>query len=83
MIIKDSNQFFTKINFATVLLENDPATWTDNEDCKIINNFKVVHDTVESSIKLIGENGKILTKDEEQNQYLVRIVKDYKSRSQF
>lgn len=79
-----SKNFFQKMNFPTEFLGSDPATWNKNESyskcCKIINNLKVVNDTAERGIKLINEYNKILTKDEEQKQFLLQVVKDYKTR---
>lgn len=79
-----SKNFFQKLNFPTEFLESDPATWNKNESyskcCKIINNLKVVNDTAERGIKLINEYNQLLTKDEEQKQFLLQVVKDYKTR---
>lgn len=69
---------------STEFFENDPTTWSKNESYKqcfnIVNKIKVVNDAAERGVKLIGDYNEILTKNENQKQFLLQVVKDYKSR---
>ena len=47
--------------------------------CETIINIEVTNDLAERGVKLMEECSKILTNDEEQKQYLLQIVKKYRS----
>jgi len=68
--------------FDTHFLHDEPEEWINNtaynEGANIVAHIKVVNDTAERGVKLIEEYNSILTKDEEQKQYLLQIVIDYK-----
>lgn len=65
-------------------METDPSTWSNDPSYKecneIIKKLKVVNDTAERGVKLISEYNKILTNNENQKQFLLQVVKDYKTR---
>lgn len=83
-ISNESKTFFDKLSLPTEFLTTDPATWSENFSYKqcleIVKKLKVVNDAAERGIKLISEYNPILTKNEEQKQFLLQVVKDYKSR---
>lgn len=46
---------------------------------KIVSNLLVVNDVAERNIKLIEDYNSILTKDEDQKQYLLQVVNEYRN----
>ena len=69
----------------TEFLHCDVNNWPQNEDNitarKFFKSFRVVNDTAErAGVALIHEYNKMLTKNEEQKQCLLQIVKDYRRR---
>jgi len=62
----------------TAFLGADPDDWerevSFREGLAVINKVKVVNDVAERAVALITEINQILTKDEEQKQYLLQVV---------
>lgn len=56
--------------------------WDENVDfqkgLEIVNTFRVTNDTAERGVKLMEEYNKVLTKNEEQKQYVLQVVEDYR-----
>jgi len=56
--------------------------WDENEDfqkgLEIVNTFRVTNDTTERGEKLMEEYNKVLTKNEDQKQYVLQVVEDYR-----
>jgi len=57
-------------------------TWNDNE-CytdaeRIVKSLKVVNDTAERGVKLIQDYNTMLTKDEEQKQFLLQVIQEHR-----
>lgn len=56
--------------------------WDENVDfqkgLEIVNTFRVINDTAERGVKLMEEYNKVLTKNEEQKQYVLQVVEDYR-----
>ena len=46
----------------------------------IVHQMKVVNDIAERGVRLMDEYNSILTNNEEQKQYLLQVVKEYRSR---
>lgn len=74
-------KFFERLQICTDFLNVDPSQWTERADwqkgyetCKAI---RVVNDVAERGVKLFTDYNNILTKDEEQKQFIVKVVKDY------
>lgn len=44
---------------------------------QIVNDINVVNDTAERAVKLMQDYNPMLTKDEEQKQYILQVVKNY------
>ncbi|KAL4141736.1 hypothetical protein QTP88_004317 [Uroleucon formosanum] len=59
-----------------------PSMWDENVDfqkgLEIVNTFRVINDTAERGVKLMEEYNKVLTKNEEQKQYVLQVVEDYR-----
>lgn len=68
----------------TVFLKNDVETWDDDESYKknkaIVHSMRVVNDIAERGVALMEEYNKLHTNDEQQKQYLLLLVKDYRKR---
>jgi len=65
-------------------LEQHPSMWDENEDfqkgLEIVNTFRVTNDTANRGVKLMDEYNKVLTKNEDQKQYVLQVVEDYRRR---
>ena len=59
-----------------------PQRWKENEDFieakKIVRSLKVINDTAERGVQLITEFNNILTKNEEQKQFLLQVVREHR-----
>ncbi|KYN10007.1 hypothetical protein ALC57_17866, partial [Trachymyrmex cornetzi] len=59
-----------------------PFDWPENEEFKngleTVKKLKVVNDTAERAVKLIQDYNACLTKNEEQKQFILQVVSDYK-----
>lgn len=80
-ISSETNNFFLRFKINTAFLKNDPTSWpTDNNfktALQIVNDINVVNDTAERAVKLMQDYNPMLTKDEEQKQYILQVVKNY------
>ena len=56
--------------------------WDKNEDFQkglnIVNNLHVTNDTAERGVKLMEEYNMVLTKNEDQKQYVLQVIDDYR-----
>jgi hypothetical protein len=81
-VTSSTNIFFRTFHIDTEFLNHEPDSWATNDNFNIafhiVNKLKVVNDAAEQGIKLITEYNNILTKDEEQKQFLLQIVTDYR-----
>ncbi|KAF0767746.1 Uncharacterized protein FWK35_00009585, partial [Aphis craccivora] len=77
--VKKEIEFFVS---NTEFLLNDPSDWSENlsfqNAFKTVSKLKTVNDTAERGIKLIEDYNSILTTNEEQKQYVLQIVSDYR-----
>ena len=66
----------------TEFLLNDPADWSENlsfqNALQMVSKLKTVNDTAERGIKLIEDYNSILTTNEEQKQFVLQVVSDYR-----
>lgn len=78
LITKETLTFFDQFNIKTDFLRNHPNTWPQNNDfqegLKIVKTLKVVNDMAERGVKLITDFNDLLTKDEDQKQYVLQVV---------
>jgi len=83
-ITVDSLKFFTRFNLSTSFLDLEPQLWDTDENYKIgfhmVQQLKVVNDTAERSIKLIEDYNSIITKNEDQKQFLLQVVRNYRQK---
>lgn len=79
-----TKKFFSRFGLKTDFLNAPPSTWEDNEDYKlnrnVVQKIRTVNDTAERGVKLIQEYCSSLTKNEEQRQFALQIVSDYRKR---
>lgn len=73
---------FTRLGLSTSFLEANPASWEDLEDFKtakaIVGALKVVNDHAERGVALVQEFSGLLTKGEEQLQFLLQVVGEHR-----
>ncbi|XP_032457926.1 uncharacterized protein LOC116417301 [Nasonia vitripennis] len=82
-ICKDTYETFRRLKIDTTFLEKNPSKWAKDRNytngLEVVKNLRVVNDTAEREVKLITEFNNLLTKDEKQLQYLLPVIKDYRS----
>lgn len=83
-VLSNTRRFFQITEMTTDFLKNDVETWDDDESYKknkaIVHSMRVVNDIAERGVALMEEYNKLHTNDEEQKQYLLLLVKDYRKR---
>lgn len=76
-----TNTFFTILGLPDSFLSNDPETWSADKNYKsaekIVQSITVVNDAAERGVKLIQDFNTILTKNEEQKQFLLQVVQEH------
>ena len=81
-ISSQSRNFFSRFHISTDFLQKDPSVWETDETYKnaleIIKNLKVVNDSAERGVKLITEYNSLLTKDENNKQFILQVLEDYR-----
>lgn len=82
-VTAETSAFFERFNCSEILHQN-PSTWSENDTFKnaseIVRKLKVVNDTAERGVRLMEEYNQLITKNEDQKQYLLQVVKDYRRR---
>ncbi|XP_025192732.1 uncharacterized protein LOC126553881 [Aphis gossypii] len=82
LISNKSIQFFQRFRISKDFLHKDPSLWnitTEYKEAKdVITTLKVVNDSAERGVKLMEEFNDKFTKQEEQKQYVLQIVQDYR-----
>eukprot|EP00102_Acyrthosiphon_pisum_P019081 XP_016656291.1 PREDICTED: uncharacterized protein LOC107882456 [Acyrthosiphon pisum] len=82
LISNKSIQFFQRFRISSDFLHKDPNLWkitTEYKEAKdIIATLKLVNDSAERGVKLMEEFNDKFTKQEEQKQYVLQIVQDYR-----
>ncbi|KAL4125926.1 hypothetical protein QTP88_010163 [Uroleucon formosanum] len=77
-----SSNFFNRFGIPMDFLDLDPKLWNENDQYKkskeLVNNINVVNDIAERGVKLIEDYNKLLTKNEDQKQYLLQVVSEYR-----
>lgn len=81
---KNTATFFKRLKIPCEFLQRDPSIWNSLEDFQkgllIVQNLQVVNDTAERGVKLMEEFNTVLTKKEDQKQFLLQVVKDYRKK---
>jgi len=80
----NTRKFFQRFEISQNFLVKDPQEWNADEDYSkakgFLSKLKVVNDLSERGVALIEEYNSILTKDEEQKQFLLQVVEDHRER---
>ena len=78
----NTSSFFSKMSIDKGFLALEPADWKKDEAygkaCKALGKLSVTNDHAERGVALIQEYNRLLTKDEEQLQFLVQVVADHR-----
>lgn len=79
---RGSIKLFESLQIPQDFLTSDPAEWDGMPSFiaakQIVGNLKVVNDIAERGVQLITEYNNILTNDEEQKQYLLQTVAEFR-----
>lgn len=85
-INSNSLQFFTRFNIDTSFLQLDSTEWLKDpgyiRGLEIVKNLRVVNDTAERAVKLCEQYIHILSRNEDEKQYVIQIVSEYKKKYQ-
>lgn len=83
-VSKNTLRFFSITGISSNFLEKDVELWEQDEDFKysktIACSMRVVNDIAERGVALIEEYNKLITANEEQKQYLLLIVKNFRQK---
>lgn len=83
-INSNSLRFFERFNIDTDFLRLDNSTWSNHPNylkgLEIAKHLKVVNDSAERAVKLTEEYINTLAKHENQKQYVLQIVSEYKKK---
>ena len=79
-----SRYFFEACNLSTDFLSFDPNDWDNRADYKksteFVHKLNVVNDCAERGVALMQTYNNILTKNEDQKQYLLQVVEQHRRR---
>ena len=79
-----NNKIFDILKIPRGCLDNNPSNWKNSISymgCKSkVFSMKVTNDTAERGVSLIQNYLHVLTKDEEQRQYLLQIVSEHRKK---
>lgn len=77
-ITENTRIFFTRYNIPIDFFEIDPSEWQSHEEYKraqsMLEKIQVVNDHAERAINLIKNFNRLMTKDEQEEQYLLQII---------
>lgn len=83
-VTSESLKLFSRFEISSEFLESDPDKWKAdvhyNQALNIFSKLLVTNDVAERGVKLIQEYIKILPKDDEQRQFLLHVVSEYRSK---
>ena len=81
-VTSKSKVIFQKLNIPISFLDKDPEFWREDDDfhtaSTIAHELKVVNDHTEQGVALIQEYCKLLTKEEDQQHYLLQVVQQHR-----
>ena len=82
-VTSKSNVLFQKLKLPDGFLKNDPITWNSDLNFQkallIVKELKIVNDHAEQGVALIQEYCGLLTRDEDQLQYLSQVIQQHRS----
>lgn len=83
-VSQNSLELFKKFDLPYDFFEKDISTWPSDDsykDClEFFKTLKVTNDVAERGVALIEQYNNCLTKDEEQLQYLLQVVREHRQR---
>ena len=83
-VTSNTMRFFRILGIEPVFLNIDPEDWSNDADyCtaeKIVKALRVINDVAERGVALMEGYNRLHTCDEEQKQYLLRVVCDHRRR---
>ncbi|KYM98193.1 hypothetical protein ALC62_11109 [Cyphomyrmex costatus] len=81
-VSRKSRRIFEEMSISCSFLETDPKEWDNNNDflkcVEVFKSMKVVNDIAERGVALIEHYNSILTRNEEQKQFLVQVVQEHR-----
>ena len=81
-VTQNTRKFFQILSLPDSFLKEDPDTWVTNPDYlkaeEVVRELRVVNDTAERGVALMQEYNALLTKDEEQMQFALQVVKEHR-----
>src|SRR6218665_2491942 len=84
IVTKNSRLFFQRLGISSDFLDSDPQTWELRDDykaaLKTVSQLKVVNDSAERGVALIEEYNSMITRKENQKQYLLQVVQDHRKK---
>lgn len=83
-VTKKSMNLFEMCELPHGFLNENPIDWRDDQsfiECsEVFRDLKVVNDVAERGVALVEQFTSLITKDEEQYQYLLQVVKDHRKK---
>jgi hypothetical protein len=83
-VTENTKSFFQTLGLCSSFLSKPVEDWPQEESFWVsfeaVKHMKVVNDIAERGVKLIEEYNKLITKDEQQKQYLLRVVSEYRKK---
>lgn len=83
-VTSNTLRFFRILGIPSAFLQKEPGLWEEDEDYKasreIVRSMRVVNDIAERGVALIEEFNKLITIDEEQKQFLLLVVKNFRQK---
>lgn len=74
--------FFSSFDLNIDFLELDPSVWKDNDEYEtasdFCNNLFVINDAAERGVKFMKDYNRVLTRDDEQMQFILQVVDSYR-----
>ena len=86
LVTKDSRSIFCQLTLNHTFLLQDPTSWKTDQHYtmahSVLGHLSVVNDRAERSVALIQDLNKKLTQEDDQLQFLVQVVADYRKKFQ-
>jgi len=83
-VTKKSLHFFEALNLDASFLTVDPLDWENRDDyrkaAQFVQNIKVVNDLAERGVALMKNYNNIITKNEDQKQFLLQVVEQHRQK---
>ena len=83
-VTENTQRFFTITGISSAFLQTDVESWKTNDDYNTaqttVISIRVVNDIAERGVALMDEYNKLHTNNEDQKQFLLLIVKEFRQR---